>query len=140
MRRQPPCYENDEQVLKNTTVLKVNPLYGHVHTSYNDFEARVNGAIIYVRPPAGVQPDQLSRIVECHGARVILGQVDQTQIPSDPYWLPNSWVNIDVKPLAGSYAISISADSVHNGLEVLDRANAYAGTRIGPNAMSVAAR
>lgn len=132
--------QNDEQMLKATTVLKVEPLYGHVHTSYNDYEARVNGAIIYVQPPAGVTPEQMSQALQCHSARVLLGQIDQSQVPNDPYWLPNSWVNIEVKPLVGGYAVLISADSVHNGLEVLARANAYAGSRPVSKPMSVASR
>lgn len=122
--------QNDEQVLKGTTILKVSPLYGHVHTSYNDYEARVNGATIYVLPPKGVPPEQMTRILVCHSARVLFGQIDQSQVPNDPYWLPNSWVDIDVKPQVGSYAVSVSADSVHNGLEVLARANAYADTQV----------
>lgn len=121
--------QNDEQMLRATTVQKVEPLYGHVHTSYNDYEARVNGAIIYVQPPAGVTPEQMTQALQCHSARVLLGQIDQSQVSNDPYWLPNSWVNIDVKPTVGGYAVLISADSVHNGLEVLARANAYAGSR-----------
>src|SRR5664280_1579825 len=126
-----PVAQNDEQVLKGTTILKVSPIYGHVHTSYNDYEARVNGATILVQPPEGVAPEQMTRILQCHSARVVLGQIDQAQVTNDPYWLPNSWVEIDVKPQLGSYAITITADSVHNGLEVLARANAYADTRTG---------
>lgn len=120
---------NDEQVLKSTTVLKVAPLYGHVHTSYNDYEARVNGATIYVQPPAGVDADQMTRILQCHNARVVLGQVAQADAANDPYTLPNGWVDIDVKREMGTYAVTISADSVHNGLEVLARAHAYADSR-----------
>ncbi len=130
--------QNDEQALKGTTITSVTPLYGHVHTSYNDYEARVNGAIIYVKPPAGVTSDQMTQMLQCHSARALLGQIDQSQVPNDPYWLPNSWVDIDVKPVVGGYAVTITADSVHNGLEVLARANAYAGKGSAPNAMSVA--
>jgi hypothetical protein len=130
--------QNDEQVLKGTTVTNVTPLYGHVHTSYNDYEARVNGAVIYVKPPAGVTPDQMSQLLQCHSARALLGQIDASQVPNDPYWLPNSWVDIDVKPVAGGYAVTITADNVHNGLEVLARANSYAGKGSAPSATSIA--
>ena len=124
--------QNDEQVLKGTTVTSVTPLYGHVHTSYNDYEARVNGAIVNVQPPAGVTPDQMARVLQCHSARALLGQIDASQAANDPYWLPNSWVDIDVKPVVGGYAVTITADNVHNGLEVLARANSYAGKGSAP--------
>jgi len=120
---------NDEQVLKSTNVLKVAPIYGHVHTSYNDYEARVNGATLYVQPPAGVDAEQMTRILQCHNARVLLGQVAQSDASNDPYSLPNTWLDIDVKPQMGTYAISVNADNVHNGLEVLARAHSYADAR-----------
>jgi hypothetical protein len=49
---------------------------------------------------------------------------------SDPYALPNAWLDIDVKPVAGNYAITIGASNVHNGLEVLARAKAYRDARL----------
>jgi hypothetical protein len=129
--------QNEARVLNDMTVLKVSPLYGHVHTSPNTYEARVNGATIYVQPPQGVPPEQMAQILQCHSVRELLGQIDQTQALNDPFWLPNSWLDIDVKPELGNYAISISASSVHNGLEVLARANSYGAARMATNDVSV---
>lgn len=118
----------DEQILKNTTVLNVSPIYGHVHTSYNDYEARVNGATLVIEPPPGVTPEQMARILQCHCARTLLGQIDQAQVQNDPYSLPNKWLDIDVKPEAGKYTVSVNADSVQNGLDVLARAKSRVAT------------
>jgi hypothetical protein len=43
------------------------------------------------------------------------------------YWLPDAWVNIDVRPEQGNFAVTLSADSVHDNLQVLGRAHHYAG-------------
>ena len=127
--------QNEVQVLNNATVLRVTPLYGHVHTSPNTFESRINGAVVYVQPPKDLRPEQLTQIVQCHSARALLGEIDPNQIRNDPYWLPNAWLDIDVKPQPGSYAITISANSVKDGLQVLARAKAYAEMRVAANSV-----
>jgi hypothetical protein len=116
-------------LLQSTTVLRVEPLYSHVATSNNNSEERVNGAKLVVRPPKGVTADQMTRILQCHSARVLLGQVDSAAVPNDPYWLPDRWLNIDVKPDNGNFAITVSADTVHDNLRVFGRATHYADER-----------
>jgi hypothetical protein len=118
---------DEVQLLKSTTVLHVEPIYSHVLTANNNSEERVNGAKLLIRPPKGVTADQLTRILQCHSARVLLGQVNGAAVPNDPYWLSDAWVNIDVKPESGNFAVSVSADSIHDNLRVLGRANHYAG-------------
>ena len=112
--------------MRSTRVLAVEPLYSHVITSNNNSEERVAGAKLLVRPPNGVTADQFTRALQCHSARVLLGQVNPAVVPNDPYWLPDSWVNINVKPENGNFAITISADTVHDNLQVFGRANHYA--------------
>jgi hypothetical protein len=113
-------------LVRSTRVLAVEPLYSHVMTSRNNSEERVDGAKLLVRPPKGVSAEELTRILQCHSARILLGQVNRDTVPNDPYWLPDSWVNIDVKPENGNFAITISANSVDENLEVFGRANHYA--------------
>jgi hypothetical protein len=113
-------------LVRSTRVLAVEPLYSHVMTSRNNSEERVDGAKLLVRPPKGVSAEELTRILQCHSARILLGQVNRDTVPNDPYWLADSWVNIDVKPENGNFAITISANSVDENLEVFGRANHYA--------------
>jgi hypothetical protein len=113
-------------LVRSTRVLAVEPVYSHIMTSRNNSEERVNGAKLLVRPPKGVSAEELTRILQCHGARVLLGQVNHDTVPNDPYWLPDSWVNIDVKPENGNFAITVSANSVDENLQVFSRANHYA--------------
>lgn len=116
----------DAQLVRSAAVLHVEPLYSHVMTSNNNSEERVNGAKLLVRPPKGVSAEQMTRVLQCHSARLLLGRVDPNAIPNDPYWLPDTWVNIDVRPENGNFAVIVSADSVRDNLQVFGRANHYA--------------
>lgn len=111
-------------LLRSTTVIRIDPVYSHVMTGDNS-EERVNGAKLLVRPPQGLSADQMARVLQCHSASVLLGQVSPSAIPNDPYWLPNSWVDIHVTPEDGNFAVTLSADTVTDNLRLLSRANRY---------------
>jgi hypothetical protein len=117
--------QDAEHLVRSTTVLSVEPIYSHVLTASNS-EDRVNGAKLVVRPPQGVNADQMTRILQCHSARILLGQVNGNAIANDPYWLPDTWVNIEVKPENGNFAITVSADSLRDDLRIYSRVNRYA--------------
>jgi hypothetical protein len=114
-----------DALVRSTKVLSVQPLYSHIMTS-NTSEERVDGAKLIVRPPSGVSAEQMTRILQCHSARVLLGQVNRDAVRNDPYWLADTWVNIQVKPENGNFAVTVSTDTVREGLEVLGHANQYA--------------
>jgi hypothetical protein len=73
-----------------------------------------------------VSAEQLTRILQCHSARALLGRLDRDSVPNDPYWLPDTWVNIDVKAEDGNFAVTLTADTVRDNLQVYGRANRYA--------------
>jgi hypothetical protein len=114
-----------DSLVRSIEVLHVQPLYSHVRTN-NTSEERVNGAKLLVRPPKDVSAEELTRILQCHSARVLLGQINSNAVPNDPYWLPDHWVNIEVKPENGNFAVTVSADTVRDNLQVYGRANHYA--------------
>jgi len=114
-----------DDLVRSIAVIHVQPLYSHVRTG-NTSEERVNGAKLLVRPPRGVSAEQLTRVLQCHSARVLLGQLPVNGVPNDPYWLPDSWVNIEVKPENGNFAVTLSANTVRDNLAVYGRANHYA--------------
>jgi hypothetical protein len=89
-------------------------------------EERVDGVKLLVRPPPGISAEQMTRILQCHGARALLGQVNRDAVRNDPYWLPDSWVNIKVTSENGNFAIKVSADTVRDNLKVFGLANHYA--------------
>jgi hypothetical protein len=70
-----------------------------------------------------VSSDRRESLLLSHSARIRLGQVNRDTVPNDLYWLPDSWVNIEVKPEDGNFAITISANSIDGNLQVFSRAN-----------------
>jgi hypothetical protein len=88
-------------------------------------EVRTAGAKLLVRPPEAMDANRLLRALQCHAARVLLGE-ESPIAPSDPFSLPGSWLEIDVESELGNYAISIAADSIPHGLRVLAEAEAFA--------------
>ncbi len=118
--------QDEVALLRSTTVLRVEPIYSRVPTANNDTEARANGAKLLIRPPKGVSSEQMTRILQCHSARILLGKENGSLIPNDPYWLPDAWVNIEVRPEDGNFAVTIQADSIRDNLQVLGHANHYA--------------
>jgi hypothetical protein len=124
----PAAAQDDVRVLSTTQVLESEPIYSHVISGNNNYENRLNGAKLVIRPPEGVSSERMTRILQCHGARALLGQIDRAELSNDPYWLPNAWVDISVTPDNGNFAVLLSADSIPDNRQVLVRANAFAET------------
>jgi hypothetical protein len=125
---------DEEQMLRlmqGTTVIKSQPLYSLVPTKADQPEARVNGATLVVQPPAGVTADRMTRALQCHSARAVLSQTKEPSFADDPFVLPGSWLDINVEQMQGRYAVTIAARNVHDGLRVLENANAFAENRGG---------
>jgi hypothetical protein len=123
-----PSALSQEQLVRSLTILHVEPIYSHVMTGNNNDEDRVNGAKLIVRPPKDVSADEMTRVLQCHGARVLLGQLGS--VVDDPYWLPDRWVSIKVTPEDGNFAVSLSADTIHDNLQVFSHASHYAGEHV----------
>jgi len=118
--------EEDAKILATTQVIKSEPLYSNVPTDYGDNAHRVNGAKLLVRPPEGVSAERMTRVLQCHSARQLLGQSDRPELANDPYWLPGSWLEIRVTPEDGNYAVTLEANTIDKSLKVYARAVAYA--------------
>jgi hypothetical protein len=113
------------ELAKHLSVLSVSPLYIRIHSSTMGEEVRTVGATLLVRPPEAMDANRLLRNLQCHAAKVVLGEVPRIE-PSDPFSLPGSWLEIEVVSEVGNYAISIAADSIPRGLHVLGEARAFA--------------
>lgn len=120
--------ETDARVIEGMTVLSVEPLYSYVHTATTGTDKRVAGVKLLIRPPESIDAERLLRVLQCHGARAVLGRVDASKFPDDPYWLSGSWLDIDLVSEAGNLSITVQADDIHKNLQVLSRARAFAAT------------
>jgi hypothetical protein len=117
--------QDDARILETTKVIEAEPIYSSIQTM-DQVEHRVNGAKLVVRPPEGVSAERMTRILQCHSARQLLGRSDRPELANDPFWLPGGWVDIRVTPEDGNYAVMLEADTITKSLQVYARAAAYA--------------
>jgi hypothetical protein len=115
--------EDELRTLRSMTVVKAE---SKCHVDYCNGAGQVFGVKLVLRQPEGVSAEQLAQMLRCHNVRVLLGQVGSSQLPNDPYWLPDSWVEIEVKPDAGNLVVTLNGDTVSDNLRILHRATAFA--------------
>jgi hypothetical protein len=115
--------QDEERMLEAIPVLRAEP---KVHMATCSGAGQVFGVRLILLPPEGVTADRLSHILQCHSARVLLGQVDHAQLPNDPTWLPDSWVDIDVKAEGATFVVTLNGEHVSDNLRILHRATAFA--------------
>jgi hypothetical protein len=119
---------DDANLMQATKVLAVVPMYSQVHSATTGTESRVSGVKLLIRPPETFSADRTLRVLQCHGARGVLGRLDPSQVPDDPYWLPGTWVDIDLVHEAGNFVVTVQAGDIHKNLQLVARARAFALT------------
>jgi hypothetical protein len=117
--------EVDLQLLAGMTVLSVHPIYSYVHTATTGTDKRVAGTKLLIRPPEGIDSSRVVRMLQCHSARAVLGHLDRSRFPGDPFWLDGAWLEIDVQPETGNLAVSVAADDISKNLAILERARTF---------------
>jgi hypothetical protein len=118
--------DSDLRLLASASVLEAEPLHSHVITGMNGAEERVDGAKLVVRPPEGISAERMTRILQCHAARALLGRIDRTRFPDDPFWLPDTWVSVEVRPENGNYAVILEANDLPRNLLLAKRVREFA--------------
>lgn len=88
----------------------------------NDHVMLLRGALIHVRPAPGATQETIQLALECHEARVVLGE---SAPPNDPYVLPGKWADIDVSSDGSMFEVIVSAESFDDRKALLDRARSY---------------
>jgi hypothetical protein len=116
---------SDRDIVASATVLDVGAQY----SSHTSGVSQVFATRIVMRPPEGVSVDRMTRILQCHAARQALGHADGPPIANDPFYLPNTWLNISVRQEDGNFVAAIGADTTDQNLKVLRRAKAYAAAQ-----------
>jgi hypothetical protein len=123
--------EFDQRLLAGMTVLSVHPIYSYVHTATTGTDKRVAGTKLLIRPPEGIDPPRVLRILQCHSARAVLGHLDRSRFSGDPFWLDGAWLEIDVEAEAGNLAVKVAADDIPKNLTILGRARTFAAAQAG---------
>lgn len=115
----------DRSIIASATVLEVGAQY----SSHTSGVSQVFATRIVMRPPEGVSVDRMTRVLQCHTARQTLGRADDAPIANDPFYLPNTWLTINVREEDGNFVAVIGADTTDQNLTELRRAKAYAAAR-----------
>jgi hypothetical protein len=110
-------------LLSPSAVDTVQAAYATVPSGPAEREARLRGARIQLRPAPGMSSEALTRSLECHQARVTLGEV----VPNadDPYVLPGEWLDLDASSARDSFVIVVSANDFEDARQVLERARRF---------------
>lgn len=125
------CGADDDEktiapVLTGSAVVSVQPLYAAAGGSKSGPQSELRGATVTVSALPGVTAEWLDRALECHGAKAMLGRV---QAGNDPFWLPDATLDVDVRSAKDGFEIAIGAFSPEDARRILDRANAFAGSK-----------
>jgi hypothetical protein len=117
----------DPTVLRETTVARVEPITFPAGLSTRTEGGRtLMGTKLFVQAPDGVSAEKMALILRCHSAKALVGQVDPLALAGDPFYLPDTWMDIDVKAEPGFLVVRLSADRIWQNLRVLHRAIAFA--------------
>jgi hypothetical protein len=115
-------------ILDGSAVERVDPLYDGAGSSRTEL-SRLRGAAILVRPAPGETAEWLDRALECHGAQLTAhgsGSVAQTN--TDPFWLPDSLVQVEVTSAGDSFLVHVTSGSTAKAHEILSRAETLSST------------
>jgi hypothetical protein len=109
--------------LSASLVETVEPAYSTV-ASGNDRAIRLRGARLHLRPSLNESAESIERVLECHQARVTLGE--SVAIADDPYVLRGAWLDIDVDSTGDGLIASVRTDRFDDARNVLERARRFA--------------
>jgi hypothetical protein len=127
------CSADDDEktlapVLNGATLLSVHPRHSATFGSSGKGDgARLRGVVLTVGAAAGVTDVWLDRALECHSAKAALGHIATGA--DDPFYLPGSTVDIDVRSAKDGFDIIVSGYSQDDATQVFARAEAFAKAR-----------
>jgi hypothetical protein len=115
------AWPDELRMLDPETVHTVEPSYISDTCSGT---AQVSGTRLFVGPPRGTASDRWTRLLRCPSGRVFVTGSDE-QRPGRPHlWIPNGWLDIDVKRSGDDLTITLSAESVPKNIQLLQRTRA----------------
>jgi hypothetical protein len=121
-------------ILSGSVVRSAKPLYNNIEGSKGGDHAELRGAIVAVDAMPGITAEWLDRTLECHSARLVLGQGQEGAAARDPFWLPGSVVDIDVKSSRSGFLIAVAGASPDKARQVLDRARLFVSEKVASSA------
>jgi len=124
----PKASQDETRVLREMTVIKAEAITFPSGASTRSNSNTMSGTRLLVRPPDGVSAWELALILRCHRAKGLLGESGFAALPADPFYVPDTWVAINVKVETGFLVVELSADPGWQNVDLLHRAIAFADT------------
>lgn len=122
----PKVARDEARVLRETVVVRVQPVNFVSWSTRQQGGWALGATKLYAIPPERISADEMARVLQCHSAKALLNDVDPAAFADDPFYLPNTWVDTDVKVEEGLYVLTVSADKIWQNLALLRRATAFA--------------
>jgi hypothetical protein len=118
------CDEDTDEAATDVlrAVQSAEPLYVNVRLG-KTWDSRLLGARLWLAARQGWTSQWLERTLRCHEASSAL-QRGFAQA-ADPFWLPDSWVDIQVLPDRGAFVALLRTNSVAEGRQVYARARDF---------------
>jgi len=126
--RDPNALREEARVLQQTIVVRVEPVTSVSWSTRQQGAWFLGATKLFAIPPPGMSPDEMARALQCHSAKALLSNVDPTAFADDPFYLPDAWVDSEVKAEHGLFVVTLSADKIWQNLAILHRATAFAST------------
>jgi len=118
------CDEDGDQAAADVlrAVESAEPLYVNVRLG-KTWDTRLLGARVWLPARAGWTPQWLERTLRCHEASSVMQPGFAPA--ADPFWLPDSWVDIEVVPDRGAFIAVLRVNRVDEGRQVYSRAQDF---------------
>jgi hypothetical protein len=120
---QNPCqdadvWREDLRILEPKSVVHIEP---HYTRNTCDGTTQVIGTQVVMRRPADSSFAALSRMLRCGASRVHIGEDNPVGPSPTSLWLPDGWLDIEVKPDGGDFLVTLSAESVPKNIQLFHR-------------------
>jgi hypothetical protein len=103
-------------VLGPDVIEYVEPLYAYL-SSHGSAQARLRGAIVHIKPVAGLTQNALAAMIACHRQAIARGFVPASEI--DPYALDEDRMNVKVELDPSGLMVKLSCGSIDDAKRVL---------------------
>jgi hypothetical protein len=103
-------------VLGPEVIESVEPLYANL-SSHGSLQARLRGAIVHVKPVAGLTPNVLEAMIDCHRLAIARGIVAASD--NDPYALDEDRMSVKVELDPSGLIVKLGCDDINDAKRVL---------------------
>jgi len=102
------------------------PLYARLRTGpkNNNYSTKLVGARLYVPSHPGLTPQELERMLHCHQARSVLGEIPASA--ADPFSIPDGWIDIQVQPERWGLVVQLRGQTAEESQLIDSKAQALA--------------